>query len=247
MLSTDILSSAGLSFVDLVLTPRAEYAAFARRLSGSRDTADEVVQIALIRAMRAWPRFDCNPDADVERAVRGWMFFIIRNEYFRFYSKGKRRESVIKESVGAQAIEGMRYGCSCAGPGGSKVGLPIYGGMSDQVLEAISLLPKHHRDVIVLTYLFDFTVAEVAESIGVCRKTTETRLTRARAALRKVLATYALGEYGYTGESRRAGETPLETAEDLQADAHGVEGVVAGDDKGTLERGEPAADHATAW
>lgn len=240
MTSTDALSADGLSFCEHVLEHRAEFAAFARRLSHDVSVTDDVTQLSLMRALRAWPRFEAHATSDtgVGQAVRAWMYLIVRNVYFSLH-KGKRRE---RDQITNYTKE-IHDSTVCT----SAMDAFPQGAASDQLLEVIELLSPHHRQVIMLTYFFDMSVKELSVAIGVGRKTIETRLSRARDAMRNALAGYAKAEYGFTGASRRAGQAALEASEDLQADADGVDGVVAADDDGTFDDAEAAADHAPTW
>ncbi len=59
---------------------------------------------------------------------------------------------------------------------------------ADPSLErAIAALPLHHREVIVLHYLFDLSGPQIAERLGVKEGTVRSRLNRAIAALREEL------------------------------------------------------------
>lgn len=57
--------------------------------------------------------------------------------------------------------------------------------------EALAQLSTNHRTVLVLRYLDDLPVAQVADLVGRSIRSTETTLARARSALRRV---YAEGE-----------------------------------------------------
>jgi len=57
-----------------------------------------------------------------------------------------------------------------------------------QVREAVAGLPPRYREVVVLRYLEELPIAEVAEALGVKRGTVEVRLHRARGRLKGKLA-----------------------------------------------------------
>jgi RNA polymerase sigma-70 factor (ECF subfamily) len=59
---------------------------------------------------------------------------------------------------------------------------------SQQVRDAVALLPPRDREVIVLFYLEEFSVAQIAELLGVKNNAIEVRLHRARQRLKTQLA-----------------------------------------------------------
>jgi RNA polymerase sigma-70 factor (ECF subfamily) len=60
--------------------------------------------------------------------------------------------------------------------------------------QTLQLLGPHHRAVLVLRYLDDLTVPEVAAEIGRTRYATETLIVRARAAFRRAYAERSGGD-----------------------------------------------------
>lgn len=58
---------------------------------------------------------------------------------------------------------------------------------ADAVLVAVSHLPPHYRQAVLLRYWFDLSIADVAGRIGVPVNTAKTHLARARALLRAEL------------------------------------------------------------
>jgi RNA polymerase sigma factor (sigma-70 family) len=61
------------------------------------------------------------------------------------------------------------------------------------VQEAISKLPEHHRTVVVLRYMQDFSYNEIAESMGLPLNTVKSYLYRARQQLSHLLQDYQKG------------------------------------------------------
>lgn len=57
----------------------------------------------------------------------------------------------------------------------------------DDLAAALNRLPEGQREVVVLHYLTDLSVARVAAELGVAEGTVKSRLSRARAALAQVL------------------------------------------------------------
>lgn len=64
------------------------------------------------------------------------------------------------------------------------------GYMAQDIREAIDKLPEHHRTVVVLRYLQDFSYNEIAESLDLPINTVKSYLFRARAQLQNLLKDY---------------------------------------------------------
>ncbi|MCR8645723.1 sigma-70 family RNA polymerase sigma factor [Paenibacillus sp. N1-5-1-14] len=65
--------------------------------------------------------------------------------------------------------------------------------VAQDVREAIEQLPEHHRSVIVLRYLQDFSYNEIAESLDLPLNTVKSYLFRARQQLQNLLKEYQNG------------------------------------------------------
>ena len=70
-------------------------------------------------------------------------------------------------------------------------GLSTY--VAKDIREAIDKLPEHHRAVVVLRYLQDFSYNEIAESLGLPLNTVKSYLFRARQQLQTFLQDYQKG------------------------------------------------------
>jgi RNA polymerase sigma factor (sigma-70 family) len=64
---------------------------------------------------------------------------------------------------------------------------------ADEIREAIGKLPEHHRTVVVLRYLQDFSYNEIADSLGLPLNTVKSYLFRARQQLQVLLHDYQKG------------------------------------------------------
>ncbi|AOZ91758.1 RNA polymerase sigma factor [Paenibacillus crassostreae] len=65
--------------------------------------------------------------------------------------------------------------------------------MADDIREAINKLPEHHKSVVVLRYLQDFSYSEIAESLDLPLNTVKSYLFRARQQLQSLLQDYQKG------------------------------------------------------
>jgi RNA polymerase sigma-70 factor (ECF subfamily) len=139
---------------------------FARNLTRSPHDADDMVQIAIERAItRADQR---QPDARLE----GWMFKIVRNAWIDEVRSRRRRDKIFApeeagEHIGSEAIE-------------QEVTL-----MSVQA--AMLRLPEEQRVAVSLVLIEGLSYKEAAEVLEVPIGTLTSRLARGREALQVLL------------------------------------------------------------
>ncbi|AZK46796.1 RNA polymerase sigma factor [Paenibacillus lentus] len=67
------------------------------------------------------------------------------------------------------------------------------GYIAEDIREAIDQLPEHHRSVVVLRYLQEFSYNEIAESLNLPLNTVKSYLFRARQQLQQLLQDYQKG------------------------------------------------------
>lgn len=139
---------------------------YAYRLSGRCADAEDLTQDAFCRAQMQWRQL-----RDPER-VKPWLFAILRNGYLR-----KRRDSASSRSVPLDAA--------------SELPQPTPDDDSDIDPMALQLalndLPEAYRTPLILFYFESFSYQEIAEQMGVPIGTVMSRLSRAKAYLRKRL------------------------------------------------------------
>jgi RNA polymerase sigma-70 factor (ECF subfamily) len=132
---------------------------FARALSRDAETADDLVQDTLVRALRAEHLFHGGD-------LRTWLFTILLNlDRNRRRSLSRRPTLAVIEDVDPAAA-----------PGSDGTGRDIQRGLA--------LLPAEQREVLLLVTLEGMSYREAAEVQGVPIGTIMSRLSRARAALR---------------------------------------------------------------
>jgi RNA polymerase sigma-70 factor, ECF subfamily len=147
---------------------------FARGLAGSVSAADDLVQGACERALRAADTWQEGTRFD------SWMYRILRN----LWIDDRRR---LRGEAGEQVLAGI------VGDDGVRVAESRLA-MAD-VRRRIAALPDAQREILMLVCVEDVSYREAAEILGVPIGTVMSRLARARTALAE-----ALGE----GEIARA-------------------------------------------
>ncbi|TVR23633.1 MAG: sigma-70 family RNA polymerase sigma factor [Nitriliruptor sp.] len=145
----------------------------ARRLTGSNSDAEDLVQDTLLKAYRAFDRFD-------GRYLRAWLLTIMRNHHRN--QLRKRRPDLLDDEV-AQRLPG--HGQDARRDGVDE--RAFHDDLDPVVREALGSLSPKHRSVIALVDLDGLTYREAAELLGVPVGTVMSRLHRARSKVRSRL------------------------------------------------------------
>jgi RNA polymerase sigma-70 factor (ECF subfamily) len=151
----------------------------ARRLERDQADAEDLVQEAFARALRAWGAFEPGTDR------RAWLFRILRNAHLD-RARGARRHGVEPGLDEAAAPAGD------AADGWLRGDLELErlrGVVAEEIEAALRALGEPARTLVLLD-LEGLTEAELALAMGCPAGTIKSRLSRARAALRARLAEY---------------------------------------------------------
>jgi RNA polymerase sigma-70 factor (ECF subfamily) len=148
--------------------------AYATRLLGDRQTAEDVVQEALVRAWR-------HPEALVDRkgSVRGWLLTVTRNLVIDRVRARAARPPEIPDTAGVpQAVRDHAD---------SVVDSMV-------VMQALDHLSNEHRDVLVEIYFKGSSVAQAAAALGIPEGTVRSRCYYALRSLRAWAGSYGVLE-----------------------------------------------------
>jgi len=156
----------------------------ARRLVGSREEAEDLVQETYARAFRSWRSY--TPGTN----MRAWLLRILTNLNV---DRGRR----IQRSPQTQPLEETDYYlankvASAAGEEVLDQDVVVERLSQDSVVSALSELPPQFRDVVVLVDIGDFTYADAAQILDIPMGTVMSRLHRGRRLLKQTLAEEAL-------------------------------------------------------
>jgi RNA polymerase sigma-70 factor (ECF subfamily) len=135
---------------------------FARALARNSETADDLVQDTLVRALRGEHLFHGGD-------LRTWLFTILLN-----LDRNRRRSLSRKPFLAV--IEDV-----------DPAGDPGADGCARDIERGLSLLPPEQREVLLLVTLEGLSYREAADSQGVPIGTVMSRLSRARTTLREHL------------------------------------------------------------
>jgi len=148
-------------FEEIVRRHAPELFRYAYWLARDRHLAEDIVQEALLRGWRAYPRLR---DA---AAVKSWLYAIVRNEFLR---------SAGNVAPQAESLDGLELADERSGP------------HHLEMRDALMALPTAYAEPLALQVLGGFSCAEIGAMLDITEGATMTRLTRARQALKRTLA-----------------------------------------------------------
>jgi RNA polymerase sigma-70 factor, ECF subfamily len=160
----------------------------ARRLAGSREEAEDLVQETYARAFRAWRSFEPGTN------LRAWLFRILTNLNI---DRGRR----VQRSPDMQPLEETDYflynkleeSTSDTNTDERRVVERL---SQNDAVAALADLPHDFRDVVLLVDLADFTYSDAAQILDIPIGTVMSRLHRGRRILKRSLAESAVEDGG---------------------------------------------------
>jgi RNA polymerase sigma-70 factor, ECF subfamily len=160
----------------------------ARRLAGSREEAEDLVQETYARAFRAWRQFEPGTN------LRAWLFRILTNLNI---DRGRR----IQRSPDMQPLEETDYFLynrleEAASDQNLDERRVVERLSQNDAVTALADLPHDFRDVVLLVELADFTYSDAAQILDIPIGTVMSRLHRGRRMLKQSLAETAVEDGG---------------------------------------------------
>jgi RNA polymerase sigma-70 factor (ECF subfamily) len=156
----------------------------ARRLVGSREEAEDLVQDAYARAFRSWRSFRAGTN------LRAWLFRILTNLNI---DRG-RREQRAPDTQPIEEGDYYLYNRLEENGGAPDVDEVVERLSQDSIVQALSAVPHDFRDVIVLVDIGDFSYQDAAQILDIPVGTVMSRLHRGRRILKQALAESAVGD-----------------------------------------------------
>jgi RNA polymerase sigma-70 factor (ECF subfamily) len=145
----------------------------ARWLTRNEHDAEDIVQEAILRALRSFDTFIPGRDARV------WLLTIVRNSCRTWLKRNRSRELHLETNDTYDAIAGTWPDPEAA---------LIKNANSQRVREALEDLPAEYREMLVLRELEELSYKEIAQIAEVPLGTVMSRLSRARRELYTRLA-----------------------------------------------------------
>ena len=159
--------SARQGFGEEVIAQIPALRVFARSLCRDRVEADDLVQETLLRAIENIHRF--RPGTN----LRAWLFTILRNRFYSGWAKRARErtgDADCVSSIPATATEGQFWHLRM-----------------QEMEQALHELPRPYRETVILVAVLGESYLDTARILGCDIGTVKSRVSRARAALRKRL------------------------------------------------------------
>jgi RNA polymerase sigma-70 factor (ECF subfamily) len=139
------------------------------RVGGDESAAEDLLQETLLEAVRGASAFRAEASAST------WMCAIARRRLARYY------ESERKAEMARRSLSLVHDGSGAAGPGDDMLE------RQDEVVRALGRLPALQRQVLVLKYLEDMSVIDIAGQLDRSRVQVQSLLQRGREGLRREL------------------------------------------------------------
>lgn len=179
--NNELASISDSEFKKLLAETIPHLRAFGRSLSGNIDTADDLVQEAMLKAWAARAKF--KPGSN----MRAWTFTILRNVFIsqmrRNKFKGEYDELAAEKLLAAPAPQDA----------------PLH--LSD-LQRGLMQLPDNQREAVILVGAGGFSYEEAAEICGCKVGTVKSRVSRAREALSVMV------EHGNFGPNDKQNDQP---------------------------------------
>ena len=157
----------------------------ARRLTGSREEAEDLVQDTYARAFRAWRSFEPGTN------LRAWLFRILTNLNI---DRGRK----IQRTPDQQPLEENDYflynRLEESGDGNADERRVVERLSQNDAVTALADLPHDFRDVVLLVDLADFSYSDAAQILDIPIGTVMSRLHRGRRILKRNLAEASVEE-----------------------------------------------------
>ena len=176
------------AFAELVREYRPELLGHARRKLRCPEAAEDAVQEALVRALRAMPRFNGN------YRVGPWLHRILSNvcsdEGNRQRREGEKTERYASDSRALNPPTTLE----------DELGLDLD---DSELAEAVDNLSEQYREALMLRFVDELSYEEVAAAAGVSEDNARARVSRARNAVRAALKLAAAAPVALVGLLRR--------------------------------------------
>jgi len=155
------------SFAELSRRYRGTYTRFAVQMVGDRDDAEDVLQLAFVRAYRALDR--CDP-----ARFGAWLYQIVTNECRTFVTRRARREKrLVRDDANLSAV---------ASPPVDNANEAL-----DEIRYALEQLDADQREAFLMKHVEQLSYEEMAEITGDGISALKMRVKRACARLRELL------------------------------------------------------------
>jgi RNA polymerase sigma-70 factor, ECF subfamily len=197
-------------FAEEALTHLDAMYGVACKLTRNPTEAEDLVQDAFVKAMRARDQFHAGTN------LKAWLFRILTNTFINKYRRGGLERSVL-DGPDADPLADGWVSASTMRQLRDPETLALMPLVEDEIRRALDALPPEFRLAVILSDVEEFSYNEIAEIMGCPVGTVMSRLHRGRKLLQRTLYNHAIALGIVKGEER-----PGEAAQGLAA-AHAHE------------------------
>jgi RNA polymerase sigma-70 factor (ECF subfamily) len=167
------------------------------KLTRNPTEAEDLVQDALVKAMRARSQFHAGTN------LKAWLFRILTNTFINKYRRGGLERSVLDGPEADPLADGW-VSASTMRQLRDPETLALTPLVQDEIRAALEALPDDFRMAVVLCDVEEFSYEEIAQIMGCPIGTVMSRLHRGRKLLQRTLYNHALAMGIVKGEERFA-------------------------------------------
>jgi len=170
-----------------ILVHSSDYKSYALKLTNDPDAADDLLQDTLLKAFRFFDKYEKGTSA------KAWVFMIMKNSFIKNYWKARHEPAKVcyddvqnfYENIKSYEVKTRHYENDAFGSV-----------LSDEIINALSVLPDDLRTVIFLGDVEGYSYQEIADFTDCPVGTVRSRIHRTRKILYSLLQRYAL-DNGY--------------------------------------------------
>ena len=174
------------------------------RLASDPDNAEDLVQGAVLRALRFWGSYQRGSNC------KAWLLRIVTNTFINEYQRKKRSREILEAASNEQnTTDGVLMHAEVKGQRGPDAPL-LDRSVSDDVQRALDALPADFRTAVVLCDVEGLAYKEIADIMECPVGTVMSRLFRGRKLLAAALKGYATQEgYVRPDDARATDDAPI--------------------------------------
>src|SRR5580658_6498586 len=182
-------------FADEALTHMDALYGVACKLTRNPTEAEDLVQDALVKAMRARGQFHAGTN------LKAWLFRILTNTFINKYRRGGLERSVL-DGPDADPLADGWVSASTMRQLRDPEALALMPIVQEEIRRALDALPAEFRLAVVLCDVEEFSYEEIAQMMGCPIGTVMSRLHRGRKLLQRALYNHAIALGVIKGEER---------------------------------------------
>jgi len=166
------------SFEELAMPLFGQLFNFACWLAGDRATAEDLVQETYLKAFKGFSSYQQGTN------FRAWIYRILRNTFLTTQAGLKAMSSLDSDEEIALEPEAAE----------TPESILLALGEQEKIRAALEELPVHYREIILLSDLEEMSYQEISQALSIPMGTVMSRLSRARRAMRALLAAAVEGK-----------------------------------------------------